>query len=137
MLCDLEVLPGVSRQSKEALDLVSFTQGTMVELQLYEIVTASIFILNHNFGGSCPSALPHTAMVPQVLLRQQRRYPEMGYGSQSTSHHLLRSQLCCLEADDVMFRDKSLLPTASGFFPWWVARRPVLHLGGTFSSDCV
>lgn len=45
----------------------------------------------------------------------------------SASHHLLRSQLCCLEADDAMFRDKSLLPLHQAFFPWWVARRPALH----------
>lgn len=32
------------------------------------------------------------------------------------SHHLLRAQLCCLEADDVMFRDKSLLPLHQAFF---------------------
>lgn len=36
LLCNLEVLPGVSRQSREVLYLVSFTQGTMVELQLCE-----------------------------------------------------------------------------------------------------
>jgi len=37
-------------------------------------------------------------------------------GDISTSYHLLRSQLCCLEADDVMFRDKSLLPLHQAFF---------------------
>lgn len=37
-------------------------------------------------------------------------------GDVITSHHLLRSQLCCLEADDVMFRDKSLLPLHQAFF---------------------
>lgn len=42
LLCDLEVLPGASRQSGEALDLASFTQGMMVELQVYRIVTASV-----------------------------------------------------------------------------------------------
>lgn len=36
LFCDLETLPRVSRQSKEALDLSNFTRGTMVELQLYE-----------------------------------------------------------------------------------------------------
>lgn len=34
----------------------------------------------------------------------------------STSHHLLRSQLCCLETEDVIFRDKSLLPLHQAFF---------------------
>lgn len=37
-------------------------------------------------------------------------------GDVSMSHHLLRSQLCCLEADDVMFRDKSLLSLHQAFF---------------------
>lgn len=37
-------------------------------------------------------------------------------GDVSTSHHLLRSQLCCLEADYVMLRDKSLLPLHQAFF---------------------
>lgn len=37
-------------------------------------------------------------------------------GDVSVSHHLLRSQLCCLEAHDVMFRDKSLLPLHQAFF---------------------
>lgn len=37
-------------------------------------------------------------------------------GDVSTSHHLLTSQLCCLEADYVMFRDNSLLPLHQALF---------------------
>lgn len=36
-----------------------------------------------------------------------------------------------------MFRDKRLLQLHQAFFPWWVARRPAMRLGGTLSSHCL
>lgn len=38
-------------------------------------------------------------------------------GDVSTTHHLLRSLLCCLEADVVMVREKSLHQLHQAFFP--------------------